>query len=319
MIGRLRPNAVKPGELVDVNGRVIGRHQGIIHFTVGQRRGLGIASSAPLYVVRLDGDKRRVVVGPREALRMDRIMLRDVNWIGDSALDRAVGNGLEMSCGCDRPVCRSQHGCAPSTAAMKSSWSRERKAYRRVRPAFSMTRPGPGARARWWIHREREREERDSQRRGARQREPSRLPRQYAGKNFRQIISGRGMAADIDPRGSQRLMNAGHRSVTSYSARCSSTAANRPSPRPTRWRPDSRCRRRHRIVASDYSRTTRLCGVDISEPMLRKAQSRVRALGFPMSGPRGDGRRDLAFPDAFFDAVVAQYVITAVPDPEAAR
>jgi tRNA-specific 2-thiouridylase len=96
IIGRLRPNAVEPGDIVDLDGQVIGRHQGIIHFTVGQRRGLGIASSAPLYVVRLDAASRHVVVGPREALRMDRIQLRDVNWIGDGALEAAVGDGLEM-------------------------------------------------------------------------------------------------------------------------------------------------------------------------------------------------------------------------------
>ena len=96
IIGRLRPNAIEPGDIVDLDGHVIGRHQGIVHFTVGQRRGLGIASSAPLYVVRLDAASRRVVVGPREALRMDRIVLRDVNWIGDGALDRAVGDGLEI-------------------------------------------------------------------------------------------------------------------------------------------------------------------------------------------------------------------------------
>src|SRR5450631_1158302 len=96
IIGRLRPNAIEPGDIVDLDGRVIGRHQGIVHFTVGQRRGLGIASSAPLYVVRLDAAGRRVVVGPREALRMDRIVLRDVNWIGDGALHRAVGEGLEI-------------------------------------------------------------------------------------------------------------------------------------------------------------------------------------------------------------------------------
>jgi tRNA-uridine 2-sulfurtransferase len=96
IIGRLRPNAVLPGDIVDLDGHVIGQHQGIVHFTVGQRRGLGIASSAPLYVVRLDAASRRVVVGPREALRMDRIVLRDVNWIGDGALDRAVGDGLEI-------------------------------------------------------------------------------------------------------------------------------------------------------------------------------------------------------------------------------
>jgi tRNA-uridine 2-sulfurtransferase len=96
IIGRLRPNAVMPGDIVDLDGRVIGAHQGIVHFTVGQRRGIGIASSAPLYVVRLDAAQGRVVVGPREALRMDRIALRDINWIGDGALDRAVGCGLEM-------------------------------------------------------------------------------------------------------------------------------------------------------------------------------------------------------------------------------
>src|ERR1700753_3007300 len=96
IIGRLRPNAIEPGDIVDLDGQVIGRHQGIVHFTVGQRRGLGIAAEAPLYVVRLGAPRRRVVVGPREALRMDRIALRDINWIGDGALDRAVGNGLEM-------------------------------------------------------------------------------------------------------------------------------------------------------------------------------------------------------------------------------
>jgi tRNA-specific 2-thiouridylase len=96
VIGRMKPDAIEPGEIVDLNGRAIGRHDGIVHFTVGQRRGLGIASSAPLYVVRLEAATRRVVVGPREALRMHRIVLRDVNWIGDRALDRAVGEGLEI-------------------------------------------------------------------------------------------------------------------------------------------------------------------------------------------------------------------------------
>ena len=96
IIGRLRPNAIEPGDIVDLDGSVLGRHRGIVHFTVGQRRGLGIASSAPLYVVRLDAAGRRVVVGPREALRTDRIVLRDVNWIGDGTLDAAVGEGLEI-------------------------------------------------------------------------------------------------------------------------------------------------------------------------------------------------------------------------------
>jgi tRNA-specific 2-thiouridylase len=96
IIGRLRPNAMEPGEITDLDGRVLGAHQGIAHFTVGQRKGLGIASGSPLYVVRLDAATRRVVVGPREALRMDRITLRGVNWIGDGVLDRALGSGLEI-------------------------------------------------------------------------------------------------------------------------------------------------------------------------------------------------------------------------------
>src|SRR6201991_1187958 len=93
IISRLKPNAIAPGEIVDLDGNVLGQHQGIAHFTVGQRKGLGIAAGSPLYVVRLDAAARRVVVGPREALRMDRIQLRDVNWIGDGEIDRAIGNG----------------------------------------------------------------------------------------------------------------------------------------------------------------------------------------------------------------------------------
>jgi len=96
IISRLKPNAVAPGDIVDLDGRVIGQHQGIVHFTIGQRKGLGIATGHPLYVVKLDAATRRVVVGPREALRMDRIALRDINWIGDGALDRVIGDGIEL-------------------------------------------------------------------------------------------------------------------------------------------------------------------------------------------------------------------------------
>ncbi len=96
VIERLKPNAMQPGDIIDMRGRVIGTHQGIAQFTVGQRRGLGIASDAPLYVIRLDAQSRQVVVGPREALRMRRIVLRDVNWIGDGQLDLAVARGLEI-------------------------------------------------------------------------------------------------------------------------------------------------------------------------------------------------------------------------------
>jgi len=96
VIERLRPGAAGPGEIVDLEGRVLGRHDGIIHFTVGQRRGLGVATGSPLYVVRLDAASRRVVVGPREALRTSRIRLRDVNWLGDRTIDETVSDHREI-------------------------------------------------------------------------------------------------------------------------------------------------------------------------------------------------------------------------------
>jgi tRNA-specific 2-thiouridylase len=92
IIERLKPGAAEAGDIVDLDGKVLGGHSGIIHFTVGQRRGLGVATGTPLYVVRLDAESRRVVVGPREALRMSRIVLRDVNWIGEGSIDEALAD-----------------------------------------------------------------------------------------------------------------------------------------------------------------------------------------------------------------------------------
>jgi tRNA-specific 2-thiouridylase len=92
VIERLMPTASAPGDIVDLKGRVLGHHNGIIRFTVGQRRGLGIAAGEPLYVVRLDAARRRVVVGPRDALRTARMQLRDVNWIGDGTLEQALSS-----------------------------------------------------------------------------------------------------------------------------------------------------------------------------------------------------------------------------------
>jgi tRNA-uridine 2-sulfurtransferase len=93
VIARLRPGASAAGDIVDMSGRVLGRHAGIINFTVGQRRGLGIAAGEPLYVIRLDAATSQVVVGPREALRTTRVRLRDVNWIGDGSLDKLTAQG----------------------------------------------------------------------------------------------------------------------------------------------------------------------------------------------------------------------------------
>ncbi len=96
VIERLKPGAAEGGDIVHVDGRVLGRHDGIIHYTIGQRRGIGVAIGEPLYVVHLDADRQRVVVGPREALTTRRLILREVNWIGDGGLDEAAADGLEI-------------------------------------------------------------------------------------------------------------------------------------------------------------------------------------------------------------------------------
>ena len=85
IIAKLRPEAARPGEIVDLDGRRLGEHEGIIHYTVGQRRGLRLSVGEPLYVVRLEPETARVVVGPRAALATRRIRLADLNWLGDGA------------------------------------------------------------------------------------------------------------------------------------------------------------------------------------------------------------------------------------------
>ncbi len=89
VIKRLRPDCSLPGEIRHVDGSLLGTHQGVLHYTVGQRRGLGVATGDPLYVVAIDADKREVIVGPREALARARIYLEEVNWLG-AAKDEAV-------------------------------------------------------------------------------------------------------------------------------------------------------------------------------------------------------------------------------------
>jgi tRNA-specific 2-thiouridylase len=83
VIDRLRPGAAQGGEIIHVDGRVLGRHEGVSRYTVGQRRGLNIAVGDPLFVVRLDAARREVVVGPREALLAKALTLKETNWLGD--------------------------------------------------------------------------------------------------------------------------------------------------------------------------------------------------------------------------------------------
>jgi tRNA-specific 2-thiouridylase len=86
VVERLRPGAIDPGEIVDMDGKVLGQHDGIINFTVGQRRGLGVATGAPQYVIKIDPDTRRVIVGPKEALLCPDIGVSALNWLDHTPL-----------------------------------------------------------------------------------------------------------------------------------------------------------------------------------------------------------------------------------------
>jgi tRNA-specific 2-thiouridylase len=96
IIAKLKPTAATPGDIVHIDGRVLGRHEGILRYTVGQRRGLGVASGEPLYVVHLDAERARVIVGPREALETHKIYLRNLNWLGDGPIGAIPAEGLEL-------------------------------------------------------------------------------------------------------------------------------------------------------------------------------------------------------------------------------
>ncbi|MBU6234687.1 MAG: tRNA 2-thiouridine(34) synthase MnmA [Alphaproteobacteria bacterium] len=90
VVKRIRPEAQKPGDIVHIDGRVLGRHEGVVGFTVGQRKGIGIGGghtegNSPLYVVKVDAEKSQVVVGPREALACATVSLHQSNWLMEAA------------------------------------------------------------------------------------------------------------------------------------------------------------------------------------------------------------------------------------------
>jgi tRNA-specific 2-thiouridylase len=95
VVAKLRPGALDPGKIIHIDGRVLGEHQGIIHFTVGQRKGLKIAFEEPLFVISLNAAKKEVVVGPREALSVSHIFLKEMNWL-DSKLIFESGRLVEV-------------------------------------------------------------------------------------------------------------------------------------------------------------------------------------------------------------------------------
>ena len=104
VIEKLRPGAAEPGEIVDVDGNVLAQHNGVIHYTIGQRRGLGIGGlTDPLYVVKLDVATRRVIVGPKELLATRTIPVREINWLGDGAFDAVAERHIAVRVRSTRP------------------------------------------------------------------------------------------------------------------------------------------------------------------------------------------------------------------------
>ncbi len=97
VIEKLRPGAAEPGDIVDLEGKVLGQHKGVIRYTIGQRRGLGIGGGDPLYVVKLDADKQQVVVGPSEALTTRAVNLKEINWLGDEAFESVSDVGWDIT------------------------------------------------------------------------------------------------------------------------------------------------------------------------------------------------------------------------------
>jgi tRNA-specific 2-thiouridylase len=96
VIERLKPGALKPGDIVHVDGRRLGRHDGIINYTIGQRKGLKVAGPEPLYVIRLDAVTNEVVVGPRDCLHTKSLILKNSNWLGDEPIIDACTDGLPV-------------------------------------------------------------------------------------------------------------------------------------------------------------------------------------------------------------------------------
>ncbi|MEP5762867.1 MAG: tRNA 2-thiouridine(34) synthase MnmA [Litoreibacter sp.] len=106
VIEKLRPGAGEPGDIVDMDGTILGSHNGVIHYTIGQRRGLGIGGLAdPLYVVRLDVDKKHVIVGPKDALATRIIPVREINWLGDTPFESKEEWHVNVRVRSTRPPC----------------------------------------------------------------------------------------------------------------------------------------------------------------------------------------------------------------------
>ena len=132
LVKRLRPETDSPGDIVDLDGRLLGRHRGLVHFTIGQRRGIEIGGSPqPLYVVRIEPESRRLVVGPRSALAVDRMRIGERCWIGEGQREvsvkvRSLAPAVAASISDDGWVrfAKPEYGVAPGQAAVFYDGSR---------------------------------------------------------------------------------------------------------------------------------------------------------------------------------------------------
>ena len=125
LVKRLRPETAAPGEIVDLEGRVLGEHQGVVHFTIGQRRGIEIGGQKePLYVVRIEPEERRLVVGPRRALAIAAAQVEGVNWLAEDqreveakvrSLARPVAGNWDGDC---LTFASPEYGVAPGQSAV---------------------------------------------------------------------------------------------------------------------------------------------------------------------------------------------------------
>ncbi|MGB3625576.1 MAG: tRNA 2-thiouridine(34) synthase MnmA [Henriciella sp.] len=96
VVKKMRPGAGRGGDIVHIDGRVLGQHEGVIHYTIGQRRGLGVATGEPLFVVKINAASRKVIVGPREALLTAGLTMEELNWLGDGSLEDACDAGAQV-------------------------------------------------------------------------------------------------------------------------------------------------------------------------------------------------------------------------------
>ena len=314
IIERLRPGAAGPGDIVDLDGRVLGRHDGIIHFTVGQRRGLGIATGSPLYVVRLDaalaprrgGPARGAADEPHPAARRQLARRRHASkrrWSGRPEvyvkvrstrppqpgwLRAGAGGGIEVE------LIGGEDGVSPGQACAFYD-----AAEGQARVLGGGSSPARSARRR-------------------RQADAGRRCWLRASADAAGAING-AMAGELDKVAVAKayarwapIYDLVFGAVFERGRKASVAAAERIGGRILEVGVGTG------LSLPEYSWTNRLIGIDLSAPMLRKAKARVtRAPAHQCRRPRGHGRAASRLPDAAFDVVVAQYVITTVPDPEA--